>query len=105
MPSARSSMLDRARLETPVKDAATRPVRFRGAGFVPASSRFGGWVALALVIALWQLAGSAALVNPLFLPAPSAIARAIYELAVSGTLWQHISASLLRIGVGWLLGT
>jgi ABC-type nitrate/sulfonate/bicarbonate transport system permease component len=99
-------MLDRATQgETPVKDAATRRVRLRGAGFVPASSRFGGWVALALMIALWQIAGSARLVNPLFLPAPSAIARAIYQLAVSGALWQHVSASLLRIGVGWLLGT
>ncbi|MGY8665667.1 ABC transporter permease [Bradyrhizobium sp. UFLA05-109] len=99
-------MLDRApQAEARAKDAATRPVRFRGAGFVPASSRFGGWVALALVIALWQAAGSARLVNPLFLPPPSAIARAIYELAVSGALWQHVSASLLRIGVGWLLGT
>ncbi|MGY4403992.1 ABC-type nitrate/sulfonate/bicarbonate transport system permease component [Bradyrhizobium sp. USDA 3315] len=99
-------MLDRAtRAKTPAKDAATRLVHFRGAGFVPASSRLGGWVALALVIALWQAAGSARLVNPLFLPAPSMIARAIYELAASGALWQHISASLLRIGVGWLLGT
>src|SRR6516164_9192130 len=106
MPSARSSMLDRAaQANTAAQDAATRPVRFRGAGFVPASSRFGGWIALALVIAVWQAAGSAGLVNPLFLPAPSAIARAIYELAVSGALWQHVSASLLRIGVGWMLGT
>src|SRR5215468_6595426 len=106
MRSARSSMLDRAtQAETPARDTATRPVRFRGAGFVPANSRFDGWIALALVIALWQAAGSARLVNPLFLPPPSAIARALYELAMSGALWQHISASLLRIGVGWLLGT
>ena len=99
-------MLDRATpAETPAKDAATRPVRFRGAGFVPASSRYGGWISLALAIVLWQLAGNAGLVNPLFLPPPSAIARAIYELAVSGALWQHVSASLLRIAVGWLLGT
>ncbi len=99
-------MLDRApKTEALAKDAATRPVRFRGAGFVPASSRFGGWIALALVIAIWQVAGSTGLVNPLFLPAPSAIARAIYELAISGALWQHVSASLLRIGVGWMMGT
>ncbi|RXH21410.1 ABC transporter permease [Bradyrhizobium nanningense] len=98
-------MLDRAATETAAKTEATRRVRFRGAGFVPASSRFGGWIALALVIALWQVAGSTGLVNPLFLPAPSAIARAIYQLAVSGALWQHLSASLLRIGVGWMLGT
>ncbi|MCP3370120.1 ABC transporter permease [Bradyrhizobium cajani] len=98
-------MLDRATTESAAKDATTRRVRFRGAGFVPASSRFGGWIALALVIAIWQAAGSVGLVNPLFLPAPSAIARAIYQLAISGALWQHLSASLLRIGVGWLLGT
>ncbi|WP_164940056.1 ABC transporter permease [Bradyrhizobium zhanjiangense] len=98
-------MLDRALAETSAKDEATRRVRFRGAGFVPASSRFGGWIALALVIAVWQAAGTVGLVNPLFLPAPSAIVRAIYQLAISGALWQHVSASLLRIGVGWLLGT
>src|SRR3954454_8192246 len=105
MPSARFSMLDRAPAGTSVKDELVRRVRFRGAGFVPASSRFGGWIALALVIAIWQAAGSTGLVNPLFLPAPLAIARAIYRLAISGALWQHLSASLLRIGVGWLLGT
>lgn len=98
-------MLDRAAQAGTPKDAATRPVRFRGAGFVPASSRFGGWIGLALVIAVWQIAGSLRWVNPLFLPAPSAIAQAIYELAASGALWKHVSVSLLRIGAGWLLGT
>ena len=38
-------------------------------------------------------------------PAPAAIARAIYQLAVSGALWQHLSYSIMRIGVGWMLGT
>ncbi|WP_439402061.1 ABC transporter permease [Bradyrhizobium sp. DASA03068] len=98
-------MLDRAATDTTAKNEPTRRVRFRGAGFVPASSRFGGWIALGLVIAIWQAAGSAGLVNALFLPTPSAIVRAIYQLAVSGALWQHLSASLLRIGVGWLVGT
>ena len=81
MPNARCSMLERA----PRDDRATeaRPVAFRGAGFVPKAGRTSGWIALALVIALWQFAGSAGLVNPLFLPAPSAIAVAIYKLAMS----------------------
>ncbi|MDF0494102.1 ABC transporter permease [Bradyrhizobium yuanmingense] len=98
-------MLDRAATDMAAKNEATRRVHFRGAGFVPASSRYGGWIALGLLIAIWQAAGSAGLVNALFLPTPSAIVRAIYQLAVSGALWQHVSASLLRIGVGWLLGT
>ncbi|MGX1103417.1 hypothetical protein AB7M47_001800 [Bradyrhizobium elkanii] len=75
MPNARSSMLDRAPRETKDQSAeATRPVAFRGAGFTPGGGRHAGWIALALVIAVWQFAGSAGWVNPLFLPAPSAIA-------------------------------
>jgi NitT/TauT family transport system permease protein len=100
-------MLDRAREDQAPTDsnAGTRPVAFRGAGFAPKAGRTSGWIALALVIGLWQLAGSLALVNPLFLPPPSAIARAIWQLAVSGALWHHLSVSILRIGTGWILGT
>src|ERR1700758_4658962 len=107
MPGARSSMLDRASQDPQADDSAAtpRPVAFRGAGFTPAAGRYSGWIALALVIALWQLAGSAGWVNPLFLPAPSAIAVAIYKLAISGALWHHLSWSMLRIGTGWMLGT
>lgn len=99
-------MLDSAAPQ-PRDDAAagTRPVAFRGAGFSPVTGRTSGWVGLALVIGLWQLAGSAGWINALFLPPPSAIAAAIYKLALSGALWQHVSASVVRIGAGWLLGT
>ena len=85
--------------------AVSRPVAFRGGGFTPKPGRGAGWIALALVIAFWQLAGSAGWVNPLFLPAPLAIARALYQLAQSGALWKHLSYSIMRIGTGWILGT
>src|SRR5256885_2444498 len=96
-------MLDRSAEGDPKADA--RPVKFRGAGFTPSSGRTSGWIALVLVIALWQLAGSAGWVNPLFLPPPSAIAMAIYKLALNGALWQHVSWSVMRIGSGWIIGT
>ena len=107
-------MLDRAQGDIAKTDpaaapadlaAASRPVEFRGAGFAPKAGRYSGWIALVLVIGFWQLAGSAGLVNPLFLPTPSAIARAIWQLAVSGALWHHLSVSVMRIGTGWILGT
>src|SRR6478735_6513138 len=102
-------MLERAETPAPVapsnSEGETRPVAFRGAGFTPRAPRHAGWIALVLVIGLWQLAGSIGLVNPLFLPPPSAIARAIYQLAMSGALWHHLSASIMRIGTGWVLGT
>ncbi|QWG12979.1 ABC transporter permease [Bradyrhizobium sediminis] len=101
-------MLERAPPKDPPQTdvaAVSRPVAFRGAGFAPKAGRYSGWIALLLVLALWQLAGSAALVNPLFLPPPSAIALAIWKLAISGALWQHVSVSVMRIGSGWILGT
>jgi len=82
-----------------------RPVAFRGGGFTPIAGRYSGWIALVLAIGFWQLAGSAGWVNPLFLPTPVAIARAIYQLAISGALWRHLSVSIMRIGTGWILGT
>ncbi|MEO8319284.1 MAG: ABC transporter permease, partial [Bradyrhizobium sp.] len=98
-------MLDRAPPQETQQTSETRPVAFRGAGFTPRAGRASGWIALTLVIAFWQLAGSAGWVNPLFLPSPSAIAVAIYKLALSGALWLHLSWSILRIGSGWVLGT
>ena len=87
------------------RKALMRPVAFRGAGFSPKAGRYSGWIAIIAVIGLWQLAGSAGWINPLFLPPPSAIARAIYQLAISGALWHHVSVSMMRIGSGWILGT
>ena len=78
-------MLDRANdpaAPQPADLAAPRPLKFRGAGFAPRAGRYSGWIALALAIGLWQLAGSAGWVNPLFLPAPSAIAVAIFVVAI-----------------------
>jgi ABC-type nitrate/sulfonate/bicarbonate transport system permease component len=108
MPSVRFSMLDRANdsAGSPLTETAEpRPVAFRGAGFAPKAGRYAGWIALVLAIGVWQLAGSAGWVNPLFLPTPVATVRAIYQLALSGALWRHLSYSIMRIGAGWILGT
>lgn len=108
MPSARSSVLERPKAAPEAEPGVVseiRPVAFRGAGFAPRAGRYAGWISLLLVIGLWQGAGSAGWVNPLFLPTPVAIARAIGRLALSGALWHHLSWSILRIGTGWILGT
>ncbi|MEI9926342.1 MAG: ABC transporter permease [Bradyrhizobium sp.] len=101
-------MLDRANDSTsppPTEQTELRPVIFRGAGFAPKAGRYAGWIALLLALGVWQLAGSTGLVNSLFLPTPVATVRAIYQLALSGALWQHLSWSIMRIGSGWILGT
>jgi NitT/TauT family transport system permease protein len=102
-------MLERPKnaLGSPQQDrnAVARRVTFRGAGFAPKPGRYSGWIAIIAVVGVWQLAGSAGWVNPLFLPAPSAIALAITKLAMSGALWHHVSVSVIRIAAGWILGT
>ena len=56
-------------------------------------------------IALWQVGASAGVIPTLFLPAPVNIAIALYQLAISGELWKHLSASLARLAIGWIVGT
>jgi NitT/TauT family transport system permease protein len=80
-------------------------VPFRGGGFAPRDRAWASAATLLGIVAAWQAGAWAGLVPTLFLPAPVAIARALWALAVSGELWLHASASLLRLGAGWVAGT
>jgi ABC-type nitrate/sulfonate/bicarbonate transport system permease component len=82
-----------------------REVGFRGGGFLPAPNAIHSWIAFALVIGLWQVAISQRWIDPVFLPSPVAICEALWNLALSGDLWHHLSISLMRIGTGWVIGT
>ncbi|HQT79270.1 MAG: ABC transporter permease [Rhodospirillales bacterium 20-64-7] len=81
------------------------PIRFRAGGFAPRDRAWAAAATLLGTIAVWQGAASLGLIPTLFLSPPIAIARAIWTLAVSGELWSHLSASLVRLAVGWTLGT
>ena len=81
------------------------PVPFRAGGFAPRESGVAGAATLIGLLLLWQAGASAGLIPTLFLPAPFAIARALWFLAISGEMWQQVSVSLYRIAVGWTLGT
>ena len=69
-------------------------------------------VALTFLVALWETAAQMGLLNPLFFPAPSQIAKVLVELAVDGGIWNHLQATFtaalggLAIGlaIGILLG-
>jgi ABC-type nitrate/sulfonate/bicarbonate transport system permease component len=82
-----------------------RRLAFRGGGFVIEQRTWISIAAFAALIALWQLATGTGLVSPIFLPSPARVLRALWDLAVTGDLWRHLSASLVRIGYGWVLGT
>jgi NitT/TauT family transport system permease protein len=69
-------------------------------------------IALALVLALWEAAGRAGLLNPLFAPSPSRVWLALVDLFADGRIWPHLEATFsaalgglaLGIVVGVLLG-
>jgi NitT/TauT family transport system permease protein len=69
-------------------------------------------LALLLLLALWEAAGRAGMLNPLYLPSPSQIGAALYELFSDGRIWPHLEATFtaalgglaLGIAVGVVLG-
>ncbi|MBI3505932.1 MAG: ABC transporter permease [Proteobacteria bacterium] len=82
-----------------------RPVAFRGGGFSPVPVRGAALVAFVALVAFWEFAVRTGRVSAIFLPAPSAVLAALSDLWQTGTLWRHVSESLVRLAGGWTLGT
>jgi NitT/TauT family transport system permease protein len=60
--------------------------------------------ALIIAVALWEGAGRAGWLNPLYAPEPSAVARALIELFRGGTIWPHLEATFAAALAGLILG-
>jgi NitT/TauT family transport system permease protein len=83
-----------------------RKLTFRGGGFVIEQRTWISVLAFIALIVLWHLVtDTLELASPIFLPSPMRVLRALWDLAVTGDLWRHMSASLVRIGYGWVIGT
>ncbi|NWG23611.1 MAG: ABC transporter permease [Pseudorhodoplanes sp.] len=59
---------------------------------------------LALVLALWEAAGYAGWLNPLFAPPPSRIGSALHDLFSDGRIWPHLEATFTAALGGLILG-
>jgi ABC-type nitrate/sulfonate/bicarbonate transport system permease component len=81
------------------------PVTFRAGGFDIKISKAVSIAAFVAIFVAWELVSRAKLVSPLFLPPPSQLWSTFLDLAWSGQLWLHLSASLKRILAGWAIGT
>ena len=57
-----------------------------------------------LLLALWELAAFAQVIDRRFFPAPSAIASTAWQMIASLELFRHIGATLQRVFVGYALG-
>jgi NitT/TauT family transport system permease protein len=61
-------------------------------------------MALGVLLALWQAAGNADMLNPLYMPTPLQIWGALVELFADGRIWPHIEATFTAALAGLALG-
>ncbi len=77
----------------------------RRSGLSPrARDRLIGLVSPVVLLAIWETLARTGAIDPRFFPAPSSIAVSFVQLCGSGELWTNLSASLARLGWGYLLG-
>jgi NitT/TauT family transport system permease protein len=62
------------------------------------------FLALAVALALWEAAGRAGWLNPLYAPPPSRVVAALVELFSQGSIWPHIEATFSAALGGLALG-
>src|SRR5260370_36055250 len=60
--------------------------------------------ALIVVLLLWEAAGKANLLNPLYMPSPSRIAGALTELFASGRICPHLETTFATALAGLVIG-
>lgn len=84
---------------------ANRTVPFRGRGFNPQPLGVIAPIVFVGLIALWEVGSRTGLISNLVLPAPSEAFEAFLQLLETGMFWNHLSASLQRLVIGWIAGT
>jgi sulfonate transport system permease protein len=63
-----------------------------------------GWIIPVSVLLVWELLARLGMFPPNWLPAPSVVAKTIYQLAISGDLVKHAGITVARVAAGFLLG-
>lgn len=61
-------------------------------------------VAFLVLLALWEAAGRAGMLNPLYLPSPSQIGAALFDLFSDGRIWPHLEATFTAALGGLVIG-
>ncbi|HEX7007766.1 MAG TPA: ABC transporter permease [Alphaproteobacteria bacterium] len=61
-------------------------------------------IALLVLVALWEAASRAGLINPFYAPAPSKVAEVLATLFADGGIWSHLEATFAAALAGLALG-
>jgi len=57
-----------------------------------------------VLLLVWEALVWSKAVDARFVPAPSTIFQAAWQMTLSGELWEHVRASLVRLGAGFVIG-
>ncbi len=66
--------------------------------------RLARWLALATLLALWELAARVGIIDPYFYSYPSEIARELVRLFSGGRVWLHLAATVQAAVFGLIFG-
>ena len=58
-----------------------------------------------LLLVIWEVLARVGILDMRFFSAPSIIARFFWNMILSGELLNHVNASLMRIGIGFVMGS
>ena len=61
-------------------------------------------IAFGILLLIWEAAGRADMLNPLFMPTPGRIGSALYDLFSDGRIWPHLEATFAAALGGLVLG-
>jgi NitT/TauT family transport system permease protein len=61
-------------------------------------------VAILIFLAIWEIAARLEVISKIFFPPLSKVAVTLWDMAITGELWKHLSVSLWRSLSGFLLG-
>ena len=86
----------------PPESGEARPAWPRIAAFLRTAGFTLGYALVA--VAAWDLLVRWRIVPPQVIVSPERVWEAVRDLAVSGELWQHVRASLFRVGLGFAAG-
>jgi len=72
---------------------------------IAAQERIVGVLSPIVLLLIWQLLGTFGVIDERFVPTPASIGKTAYEMMMDGTLMVHLTASFIRIGSGFVIGS
>ncbi len=62
------------------------------------------WAGFVVLLAIWEAAGRAGMLNPMYAPSPSRVGAALLDLFSDGRIWPHLEATFTAALGGLALG-